>query len=129
MWRRNMSGVWILGHLIWLSIEDMKSRQLSMIPILILGVTGVIRLFLTGEPMVWMPGTLLLLIGFATKESIGYGDGWLLLALGMWLSMERLVYMLGVGILCAVLYALLRGAKEVPLVPFLTAAYLTEGWI
>jgi leader peptidase (prepilin peptidase)/N-methyltransferase len=124
-----MSKVWVLGHLLWLSAEDLKSRQLSMMPILILGATGAIRLLLSKEQPIWLPGTILLAIGFATNEGIGYGDGWLMLALGMWLSREKLVYMLGAGIPGAMIYAFCKGEKEVPLVPFLTAAYLMGGWI
>jgi leader peptidase (prepilin peptidase)/N-methyltransferase len=124
-----MSRIWVLGHLLWLSAEDLKSRQLSMVPILILGVTGVVRLLLMREMAAWLPGTILLAIGYTTKESIGYGDGWLLLALGMWISGEKLMYMLGIGMFGAAGYALYKGEQEVPLVPFLTAAYLVEGWI
>jgi prepilin signal peptidase PulO-like enzyme (type II secretory pathway) len=100
-----------------------------MVPILVLGATGGIRVLLEREKAVLLPGIILLAIGFITKESIGYGDGWLLLALGMWLSLEKLVYMLGVGIFLAMIYGLGRGEQEVPLVPFLTVAYLMGGWI
>lgn len=41
-----------------------------------------------GREMVWFPGLFLLVVGKLSGERIGLGDGWLLLALGMWLPYE-----------------------------------------
>ncbi|MDE6961934.1 MAG: hypothetical protein K2P27_13925, partial [Lachnospiraceae bacterium] len=58
----------------------------------------------------------------------GYGDGWLILALEMWLSVPELLYLLFLGIGMGTLYGFCFRIREVPLVPFLTAAYLIGVW-
>lgn len=124
-----MSRLWITGHLFLLSVEDMREGRISMLLVAELGLTGLARMLRMGGAAEWIPGTLLLCLGCVTKEKIGYGDGWLVLALGMWLSLYELFFLLELGILFCVVFALLTGRKELPLVPFLTAAYVLGGWI
>ncbi|MCD8249012.1 MAG: prepilin peptidase, partial [Lachnospiraceae bacterium] len=66
-------------------------------------------------------------VGYLSGERIGYGDGWLTLALGMWLSAERLLLMLVLGFLLCALAGLGTGERELPFVPFLTVAYFITG--
>lgn len=122
-----MSGLWILGHFLWLSIEDMRKGQLSLAVIAELGMTGLIRLIWSHGTAAWLPGIFLLWAGYISKERIGYGDGWLILALGAWLSAEELFRLLGLGFLYCVVFGVVSGKQELPFVPFLTAAYITGG--
>lgn len=119
-----MSRTWIFLHLLVLSIEDMKEGELSMAVILELAVTGGIHAVYTGHMPVLCLGFFLLAVGFCSGEKIGYGDGWLTLALGMWLTLSELCLAFFLSLVFCVLYAFCKKKSEVPLVPFLTLAYL-----
>lgn len=119
-----MSGWWVPLNLAFLSLEDIKEGQLSMAVILELAVSGAIHAAYTGHMPVWGPGLFLLGIGFFSEEKIGYGDGWLVLALGMWMTFQELLSMLCLSVCLCVLYGLGMKKTELPLVPFLTLAYL-----
>ncbi|MBS6397749.1 MAG: prepilin peptidase [Clostridiales bacterium] len=121
-----MSWWWIFGHLLVLSVEDIKERQLYMPAILELGMTG---LLFGGGTGGWILGILMLGVGYISGERIGYGDGWLILALGMWITSGRLVWMLLIGLTLTLLYSFCSGKKELPFVPFLLAGYVLGGWI
>ena len=125
--QRNMSRLWILLHLLWLSAEDIRDQELSMFPIMVLGISGLVRAVAAGGRVEWIPGICLLALGAVTGERIGYGDGWLVLALGAWLERLELLRILGIGFLFWILFGTLTGKKEIPLVTFLTGAYLIGG--
>ena len=76
-----------------------------------------------------LPGCLILLTGFFSRERIGYGDGWLMLALGMWMNTAELLRLFSGGVMLGFLYSLGCRKRDIPLVPFLTAAYVMEKWI
>lgn len=124
-----MSRWWILLNLLVLSLEDIKEGQLSMAVIFQLAVTGGIHAAYTGQMPSVGPGLFLLGFGFFSGEKIGYGDGWLMVALGMWMTLPELfsVFSMGVG-LCA-LYGICKKRPEVPLAPFLTFGYLIREWL
>ncbi|MDO4262239.1 MAG: hypothetical protein Q4C82_09175 [Eubacteriales bacterium] len=119
-----MSGLWILAHLLWLSVEDLRETQISLLPVAALGAEGFIRAVWLGEPVLWQPGAALLCVGWLSGERIGMGDGWLMLALGMWLPMEELLGMLAFGLAAGAVFGAAAGKREVPLVPFLTAGFV-----
>jgi len=124
-----MDRFWLLLHFVWLSAEDIREGELSMAVIAELGITGIIRAVRTGTAVEWVPGIILLFVGYATKEGIGYGDGWFVLALGAWLPLFCLLRVLGLGFLYCVIAAAVLGRKELPFVPFLAAAYITGEWL
>lgn len=124
-----MERLWILGHLCFLSAEDIREHQVSLWVIGELGITGLLRSMAAGQPPHLFLGLLLLAAGFAGKEQIGYGDGWLFLALGMWLSAPELLLLFFLGTGAGALYGCWFRVREVPLIPFLTAAYLTGVWL
>jgi leader peptidase (prepilin peptidase)/N-methyltransferase len=126
---RIVKFVWILGHLLYLSAEDVRERQLSMTVVGSLALSGLIYAVCMGSEVVWEPGVLLLLAGYLSREKIGYGDGWLMLALGAWLSLEELLAVFAFGLGFCVLAACITKEEEMPLVPFLTAAFVLGGWI
>ena len=116
--------LWILGHLLLLSAEDIKERQVSLAVIGALGGTGFLCSLVAGRLPEPLPGLFLLAVGYFSGERVGYGDGWLLLALGMWLSASELFFLLFLGMGLAALWGSLFHCRELPLIPYLTAAYM-----
>lgn len=73
-----------------------------------------------------LPGIFFLLTGFFTEEKVGYGDGLLLIASGLFLGAYKCFLALGIGLIfsaaVSLLLLLLRKAdrhSRIPFVPFL----------
>lgn len=73
-----------------------------------------------------MPGAGFFLLSFLTGEKVGYGDGWVLLMIGLFMGIYRcfLILMLGLAAESAVAIVLLALKKiqrdrEIPFSPFL----------
>ncbi|MCD8198437.1 MAG: A24 family peptidase [Lachnospiraceae bacterium] len=122
-----MSGLWVGAHLLLLSVEDLRSKEVPMLPVVELALVGLLYAAVTGARISPLPGALLLCAGYLSGERIGYGDGWLTFALGMWLPSERLILMLVIGCFLCAVAGLGMGKRELPFVPFLTAAYFVTG--
>lgn len=124
-----MSRIWILMHLLILSAEDLWEQQLFLPVILELGLTGLMHTLWAGEMPALIPGCFLLAAGYITEERVGYGDGWLVLALGMWLDNRTIFRVLFGGSVLVLIWGICLRRKEVPFVPFLTAAYMIGEWL
>ena len=94
-----------------------------------LGGSGLVYAVATGCVPALLPGCLVLAAGYFSREKIGYGDGWLLLALGMWMDTEHLFCLLWGGMAFCFLCAVCFRKREFPLVPFLTAVYIIKEWL
>lgn len=121
----------------YFSVEDIRRRELPTIPIFIAGAAGLVFSLLSGA---WrdfsvlyrfLPGLLCLLLAFVSRESIGYGDGMVILCLGSYLTLAQLLELCMAALTLAGLVALVllvglhRGRKtSLPLVPFLLAGYV-----
>ena len=88
------------------------------------GTESMLRLFLAG-----MPGALLLIIAFLSRESVGYGDGILMLCLGPVFGLQRTLFGVAVAFFVTALTStgLLAVKKagrytRIPFVPFLASA-------
>ena len=76
-----------------LTAADIKEKKISVIHVLLFGLMACIyRIVAGGE---WksvlyasIPGVFLLMVSLCTKESIGYGDGWTVLAMGLLVGAE-----------------------------------------
>lgn len=73
-----------------------------------------------------LPGAGFLLLGFLTKEKVGYGDGWALLMIGLFTGLYQCFLILLVGLVAesAAAIVLLAAGKakrdrEIPFLPFL----------
>ena len=73
-----------------------------------------------------IPGMMLWLLGFATGEKIGYGDGWIVVMIGLYTNIWKCFLVLLTGLLAqsAVVLVLLTARKiskdrKVPFAPFL----------
>ena len=135
----------MISMLLIQSYWDLRYREIPLIATLLGGVVGfVLSIVQQREVMdlVWamIPGIVCLLLGKVTRQAIGYGDGFLLCAMGMFVScQEVLSIVMGACMLAgAVALALFafqkkRGKDQIPFVPFLLVAsllhYLEKGII
>lgn len=109
--------------------EDIREKRISAYKIA--GFAGAAVLYLMAEGQLdWgeimrslLPGGLLLLLAFLTRESIGYGDGAAVAALGLWTGGWFAMMTVATGIMFAGAYGvvcLFRKKKElIPFLPFL----------
>lgn len=127
--------------LITLLIQSYWDLRYKEIPLLVTVGAGVMGLFLSflGQrewlDLLWalIPGVVCLGIGRLTREAIGYGDGFLLCAMGMYLSCEQLLsvcmaafVVAGVTALGLLAFRRKRGKDQIPFVPFLLVAAIMQ---
>ncbi len=133
MVRTIVLGIGLLG----LGIEDLWKKEVHSLAVLLLGMAGAVLSFLGGDWVDWsvivrfLPGALTLLLACFTGESIGYGDGLVLLCLGCFLPVLEILNLCMMAITMAGLFALFlltvrkKGKKTpIPFVPFLLAGYV-----
>ncbi len=137
VYQEEVKNAIILLYLGILAGMDVRKRQISLV------LTGV--LFLAGvgwqimvEHALWLecllsllPGAGFLLLGYVSREQVGYGDGLLLLTVGIWLGLGQTFGIVTLGlVLCSVLCGVLlmrkkmRRQDSVPLVPFLLLGFV-----
>ena len=120
-----------------LSWEDMRKQQLHGWAILLLGISGMTISLLGGcwKNPVWflglLPGIFMLILAWSTRESIGYGDGLVILGMGCFYALGEIMGIVMIAITIAGITALgllVFGHKnrksEFPFVPFLLGAHL-----
>lgn len=132
----DVEEVVMLGSLVVLSCVDLRERKIPLIPTLILGVGFLMYRLWNGVPLAEVaagviPGGILLLVSLVTEESIGYGDGLVLLILGVLCGVMEAVAVLGMALLLAavlsiVLLVLRRVGRKtkLPFLPCLCSGYL-----
>ena len=122
--------------LLYAAYEDIKKKS---IPIYVLAISGALSTIAVGVKFFYLhespvallmtviPGILLLAIAFMTNQSLGYGDGLLVLSMGPVFGLEKMI--LGMflafflsSIISLLLYVLKKvGRKtEIPFVPFIS---------
>ncbi|MBO5259812.1 MAG: hypothetical protein J6B26_05470 [Agathobacter sp.] len=127
--------LWI--GMVWNGILDLWKKRISLIPVIIMLLTGIsIRIWQgeIGEPWVWygfLPGIICLLLSVLSKGEIGIGDGWMILGMGALIDYELLFGACIFGMLLAAVVAgiLFIGFHKnrkysIPFVPFLVAGYI-----
>lgn len=122
----------------YMSGKDMKERQIPVVTLLVCGVAAALYLAVGGKgSMEYIaqsiaPGMLLLLLSLCTKESIGYGDGLVVLLLGLWCGGFFTVVVVGIAFFLTGFYALfllLKGSRQtIPFLPFLLIAMEVVFW-
>lgn len=113
------------------TVFDLKKKT---IPVLIIAISGMLSFgFLFIEETDWylvmyslIPGAVLLMLSLCTKESIGYGDGFIVLILGLLLGITKCVTVVFIGFFVFAIFALflllikkVNGKSKLPYVPFL----------
>ena len=129
--------LWILGLTLAIqTVWDLRFRQIPILVTLMAGILGaVVRLF-TGE-VLWvllvgiLPGVLCLVLGKLTREAIGYGDGFLICAMGLCLPAEQVLgtcllgmFFAGVVGIFQMIFCGKGSGEDLPFVPFLFFAYV-----
>ena len=86
-----------------------------------MGETGIFAMVFS-----MIPGAVFFLLSFLTREKVGYGDGWVLLMIGLFLGIYRCFLILFVGLLAESVVAIVLLAfrkiqrdREIPFSPFL----------
>lgn len=132
MWKSIIVTV-CLGYF---SVEDIRKRELSGLPLALAGIIGIGLSIGEGTCQNWqallrlLPGLVCLGLGWITREGIGYGDGLLILCLGCFLSLPQLLSVCFSALTLAgaaaifLLLVLSKGKKtQIPFAPFLLAGY------
>lgn len=96
------------------------------------GITGIYKAGMGTLAHWWgiLPGLLLLVIAVNRKEKIGSGDGWIVMATGWALGMEKVWNLLMIAFLAAggvglfYLFLKKKQVKDIPFVPFLLLGFL-----
>lgn len=138
-----MLNISIGGYLLYAAISDIKTRHLSRNMIILCAVLflpfAMVGLYHKElQPMQHILGAafggIFLGIGYATKEALGYADGWSLVLIGLYLGLRPAMFIACCSLfLAALLSVLLLGIKKAkkystfPFLPFLFAAFLLWG--
>ena len=128
---------WIaLGVLAGFAVYDIKTKQVPVAAVAATALAAAVYRFCTGEGIAFLaaglvPGALVLLLSYVTKESIGRGDGLVLCAFGLFLGWKPCLAVFGMAlvlsaVLAIVLLVLRRAGRktELPFLPSLFGGYL-----
>lgn len=133
---KDMINLLLLGLNCW---GDIKKREIYLIPTILYGLLGLIlQLYelksihlglLTGM----IPGLFLLMTGMVSSGKVGYGDGILVLALGIWIGFFKCLMTLTTGLLLAAIWSAFslvikrfKKDDQIPFIPFLFFGYLVR---
>lgn len=127
------------------SISDIRTRKISVKLLLLFGILAIsyhvfLKIFRVGEGiellfylMAVIPGAAMIGLAKVSRESIGYGDGYLLVVIGLFLGIKRTIVILTGALFITALSSmwLLVGKraglkKELPFIPALLAAFLLQ---
>lgn len=124
----------LLMGLAVLAIEDLLFKEIGSIGPFIMGIGGALTSITAGEWNEWqvilrfIPGILVLFAAWLTHETIGYGDGLVILCLGCFLELQEMVSVCIMavtlaGVVALFLLLIIRKNKktEIPFIPFLFA--------
>ena len=84
----------ILG-VIW--VFDIKRKKIPVYMLIILAAAGIISNFTVGEfdiekrIIAMLPGMILLIVSMITKQQIGYGDGMIILIMGLYIDIDDIL--------------------------------------
>ena len=114
-------------------ISDWRKGEICLIPTAAAGFAGILWQLIArreegvGLLLSVLPGLLLAALSRMTEGRIGMGDGIAVGAAGIWMGFYSILRVLIWGLLMAAGAAMQKSKrKELPLVPFLAAAFLTE---
>lgn len=116
------------------SVMDIRKRTVSLIPAWLFLAVGVVWQIAFQQTEVWelflslVPGAALIGIAWLTGEKIGYGDGWIVMAAGIWTgALDIFLILTGGMMLCGLYSGILLSLRKIrrndtlPFLPFLLA--------
>lgn len=122
--------------LVWNTITDIKKREVSHLSVLLFVTIGIVLFVMDKEKNIYSLlggaaiGVCLLLLSMVLMESVGFGDGLVVLVCGIFTGFFKNLMLLMTGFLltslAGILLILLKKANKksrLPFVPFLTMAY------
>lgn len=130
----NVLVAFVLGMVAY---RDWRTKQISCLSIFAMAILVLVLRIVLVEDTVWSTlggiaiGAVFFLISKCSKESVGYGDCFLILLLGIFVGGRTLVEIVLVAMLLTGLFSIgvcmVRGWKKnhtIPFAPFLTLAYI-----
>ena len=132
-----MEAVGLLSLLGICGIEDYRIKKVRLVVVNAFAILGVI-LHIVYQRITWIDmvlgaliGVALLIVGYLSKEKIGYGDGLILVATGIYLGFWNNLILLWLSTSLAGIYGLIlmlfkkkKKESEIPLVPFILGVYV-----
>ena len=122
-----------------ISIIDISTKKIPVILLIIMGIAGGVYI-ISGDKSVIntvisiIPGGILLMMAFLTKEQIGYGDAVVVTLMGLFVSVDIVCSSLVMGLTIAgmvsVIYIVIKRAdrkKQIAFTPFLLLGYGLTG--
>ncbi|MCL2253027.1 MAG: hypothetical protein FWC09_01160 [Lachnospiraceae bacterium] len=132
-----MNDAIILFFLAMFAFFDIKSKKIPLCLIMIFGIVAVLVSVLGSDFDKWaflakmMPGVFLLLISFISNQAIGYGDGLIVLLIGLLTPLHINISLILAAFLLSALASIIvlvlkKGTKnsKLPFVPFLLSAWV-----
>ena len=126
-----------LGLLAMASAQDIKRKQIEIIPPIVFSIIAIILHIFIGRESIgnlllgMAIGLIMLILSVVSQGKVGSGDGIILMVTGLFLGAKQNLELLVTGLIFCAIWALIlivvRGKKgnyEIPFIPFLLAAYL-----
>lgn len=124
---------WImLAVLASFAVYDMKTKTVSLIAVAAFAVGVLIYRLCAGTGIAELaagliPGLLVVVLAFVTRESIGMGDGLMLCVLGMFCGWRRCLAVFGLALVLSAVFAIVllvcRRAGRKTEIPFLPGLF------
>ena len=118
-----------------ISIIDISTKKIPVILLIIMGIAGGVYIISCDKSVIntvisIIPGGILLMMAFFTKEQIGYGDAVVVTLMGLFVSVDIVCSSLVMGLTIAgivsVVYIVIKRAdrkKQIAFTPFLLLGY------
>lgn len=78
-------------------VFDIKRKKIPVYMLIVLAAAGIISNFTVGEfdiekrIIAMLPGMILLIVSMVTKQQIGYGDGLIILIMGLYIDIDDIL--------------------------------------
>jgi Type IV leader peptidase family. len=119
------------------TVSDIKTKRIINWSAWVFGIFGLIYGFVTKELSISqalvasLPGLIFLVISKVTQESMGYGDGIVVLVMGIYINIQRLISSLGIALMLAAIWSIIlivlfkkKKQSEFPFLPFVLLGYI-----
>lgn len=123
--------------LVVMAYRDWRTKQISCLSLVLMAILVLVLRMLFVEDTIWSTlggvavGIAFFFISKYSRESVGYGDSWLILLLGVFVGGKMIMEVIFTASFLAALfsigYGLVRGwnrKNTIPFIPFLAAAYV-----